>query len=817
MIVVVEVVVARLAALELAHAADAGPIRVHRSGITIVAATPAVGDVRLQIGLVRERSVAIGIDAARVGRAGWSDRTIALNRTTRAGLGARPAGARRTHGRRWRNVALARGIGRRLTAGAVDGAVAIVVDAIARFGARIDGPNADDGPALALLGAVRTRENVRRAARARGIGRVVVDQAVAVVIDAVACFGAGIDGANADERAVLTLLHAIFTRPDVGLSALNTNARRVVVDDAVTIVIDAIARFGLRIDGSNAHQTAGLALVRPVRTGSGVRRAALRASSDGRVVDDAVAIVVLPVARFRLRVERADAHQVARLALDGSETAREGVALAARNARTLRLVVDGAVAVVVDPVTRFRRGIDGSDADRLPILALHRAKRARRSSALSALRAYAADVVVDRAVAIVVDSIACFRCRVPRAHALQRATHALNHAQHTRRGTRLTARNAGSLRCVVDHAIAIVIDAVADFHRRIDIAHTHDLRHLALRHAERARRDVARSARTPDIGWRVIRGTIAIVVQTIACFEGLILDQQTGADAHGHTTLAFGCSGMDRRGTFAIGIAITHGPDGHVHRQVIGGIDFAVAIVVEPVAEFHAVVRDVALVFATRGVRIVEVPEAIPRTRAIALQNLALRIGVRARHRAIVDTLRCAMNGHAITAALAAIRGARAQIDVLVLDPVAIVVLVVADVIDVRTLDAVVFAGLVVVEVVIVLRTHVALAYAWLDSRSGTRRALDRRNFAVDQLGEAIVRTRAAPLNAREVDHRTHVRGSVAIVIEIIAHLDAAVGRGAPASAACVAPEDAPAFASSAGRKEASGSAIAACCRVTAR
>ncbi len=650
----------------------------HCACVTVVAAGTAIGDVRLQIGLVGERAVTVGIDAARVGRAGWSDRTIALHRSTRAGLGARPAGARRTHGRRWRNVALARGIGRRLTAGAVDGAVAIVVDAITGFGARIDRSDADDGTILALFGAEGTRIDIRCAARARCIGRVVVDDAVAIVVDAIARFGARIDGPNAHQHTVLTLLHAIFAGPDVGLSALRPNASGVVVDHAIAIVIDAITRFWLGIDSPDTHQTTGLALVCPVRTGARIGRSALPAHSSRRIVNDSIAIVVLTIAGFGLRIDGPDANQVARLALNRSEAARKRIVRTARNACPLRLIVHCAVTVVVNPVTRFHGRIGSSDARHLPILALDRSERAGCRSTLSALRAFAADIVVDGAIAIVIDGIACLRLRVAGSHALQRSRDALDHAHHAGRRIRLTTRDTASLRRIVDHAIAIVIDAVADFHARIDITHTHDLGGLALRHAECTWSNVARSARSATIRGRVIDRAIAIIVQTITRFEVLILDDEVGANANDCTTLAFGRSCMDGRGTFPVRIAITNRTDVHVHRQVIGRIDFAIAIVIETVANLDAIVRDVALILASRGVGIVEVPKTITRGRAIALQNLALRIRFRARHRPIVDTLRCPVDRHASPTASTAIRRARTQIHVLVLDPIAIVILVIA-------------------------------------------------------------------------------------------------------------------------------------------
>jgi len=143
-LVVVQVIITWLATLENAHSGGARPIRVDRAGITIVTARPAIGDVRLQIGLVRQLTVAIGIHTARIGRAGWSNRTIALNDATRAALGSSLAGTRGPHGRRSRDVAWAGGISGRHTGRRIDCAVAIVIDTIACFCRRINCPDADD-------------------------------------------------------------------------------------------------------------------------------------------------------------------------------------------------------------------------------------------------------------------------------------------------------------------------------------------------------------------------------------------------------------------------------------------------------------------------------------------------------------------------------------------------------------------------------------------------------------------------------------------------------------------------------------------------
>src|SRR5262249_25126752 len=103
-----------------------------------------------------------------------------------ARLRARHAGARRSGRRRHRHVARPDAVGRRLVADLVDGAVAVVVDAVARLGDGIDLADADERAALALLGAERAREDVALPAGGADVRRTVVDGAVAVVVLAVA-------------------------------------------------------------------------------------------------------------------------------------------------------------------------------------------------------------------------------------------------------------------------------------------------------------------------------------------------------------------------------------------------------------------------------------------------------------------------------------------------------------------------------------------------------------------------------------------------------------------------------------------------------
>lgn len=329
LLVVVEVVVARLATLECAHSIGARPVGMDGAVITIVAAGSAIGHVRLQVGLVCQLTIAIGVDPARIRGAGWSNRTIALDHAACAALRAGFTGAGCTHRWRCRHIARPCCVGGGRACGRIDLAVAVVIDAIARFRAGIDRSDAHDASALALLGSERTRENVRRSARSARIGRIVVDDAVAVVIHAVTRFRDWIDRAHANEHSVLALLRAVFTRSHVGLSALRANPNGRIVDHAIAIIVDPVACFRLCIDGPDANQAASLTLVGTEFASTRIGCSALRAHARGHVVDNAVAIVVLSVACFCLRIDGARADQRAALAQHRPEFTRERVVLTA--------------------------------------------------------------------------------------------------------------------------------------------------------------------------------------------------------------------------------------------------------------------------------------------------------------------------------------------------------------------------------------------------------------------------------------------------------------------------------------------------------
>src|SRR5581483_768452 len=280
-------------------------------------------------------------------------------------------------------------------------AVAVVVDAVAHLGLRPDGLHAGEPVRSgARLGRDALVDGAARpvgvaGARLAVAGDVVVDRSVAVVVGAVAGLGLRADRARAHAEARgararfaggpaggaarvrrgaarrgVALLRAVGAEADARRAGGERIARaREVIDDAVAVLIGAVANFRDRAGAAEAEQLVGVDVHRRggarrdriggARAGGRVDllaaeglarhavadvRAAVEAGVGQVVVGDAVAVVVAAVARLGLR----HAGRVARGARAG----------AARAGHERRAVVDHAVAVVVLAVARLGDGAE---------------------------------------------------------------------------------------------------------------------------------------------------------------------------------------------------------------------------------------------------------------------------------------------------------------------------------------------------------------------------------------------------------------------------------------------------------------------------
>ena len=300
------------------------------------------------------------------------------------------------------------GPGRAVGVFAVGLPVAVVVDAVAaRLGgrhrlaqARAPGGAAVEARLLASLTDALAGASIGRAgaggpgkaglARVGGAGAAVVHHPVAVVVQRVA---ARLQGAVAGDGAEDTRLRPA-TLADLVDAAAHTRPadrrERVVVDEAVAVIIDAVADLGaahVHVDaalvrGKRAVPDAGLAGAHAVGEGrSGVAGAtALTGTAE---VDDAVAVVVAPVAVFLLghagvgarlgeapvdallHARAAPRPAVPRVAERGrgqpvGEEVALGVGVAWAPGVALAAVVEDAVAVVVDQISAHLGAVAGA-------------------------------------------------------------------------------------------------------------------------------------------------------------------------------------------------------------------------------------------------------------------------------------------------------------------------------------------------------------------------------------------------------------------------------------------------------------------------
>src|SRR5690606_37452744 len=195
------------------------------------------------------------------------------------------------------------------------------------------------------------------------------------------------------------------------------------------------------------------------------------------LVDRPVAIVVEVVADLRRGARRDRVHARDRAVDAGRLAGRAdpGRARSARDAAARIALVDRAVAIVVDAVADLGPGehLTEARAELTAGAGLH-AGRARPSSdgAGWAVVARSSEreprlVLVDADVAVVVDAVAALRLHGPGRATHHRAVLARRHAARARAGHPGRAHEARSRIALVDHAVAVVVDAVADLVRAL--------------------------------------------------------------------------------------------------------------------------------------------------------------------------------------------------------------------------------------------------------------------------------------------------------------------------------------------------------------
>jgi hypothetical protein len=225
---------------------------------------------------------------------------------------------------------------------------------------------------------------------------------------AVANFIRGHDWLRANDGTSRTCGETRRTHAGYTGIARNAAAGITFVNRCVAIVVEPIANVGARVVVAIARNHAVRARRRTSCTNTILTRIARNAATRVVIVHDAVAIVVEAVARFSRRIVVAIARNRAVRARCRARSANAALAGIARNAATGVAVVHGAIAIVIEAVARFSRGVDVAVADDCAARARRRSIRANTLLTRGARRPAARIAIVHDAVAIVVEAIARF-------------------------------------------------------------------------------------------------------------------------------------------------------------------------------------------------------------------------------------------------------------------------------------------------------------------------------------------------------------------------------------------------------------------------
>jgi len=144
------------------------------------------------------------------------------------------------------------------------------------------------------------------------------------------------------------------------------------VELSIAIVVEVVADFGCWIVVAVAHDRATRAGGRTGRANAELSRNTSHSAAGIAVVDDTIAIVVETVAHFggRPLITVADDHT--HRAIGSACRANATLASVARRASTRIAVVHGAIAIVIEAITRFRRRIQVTIASDRAILTRRR-------------------------------------------------------------------------------------------------------------------------------------------------------------------------------------------------------------------------------------------------------------------------------------------------------------------------------------------------------------------------------------------------------------------------------------------------------------
>ncbi len=322
----------------------------------------------------------------------------------------------------------------------------------------------------------------------------VVNDAIAIVVDGIAAFHDGRAGYGiADRIPVLADRVACNCALAPTAAAVHATFSRVVVNDAIAVIVQPVADFwgGENLGGTDTPAVLAEAYAHPVAAGADAASgwgASVAGLVEEFIIVETIAVVVETIALFgdgenllcAGLVSRAALVAAARTGAAGADSFCEGGAVVAgsdgdRGAQAPQAVVDRAVAVVVGSVDAvFVAWVDFSHAlGQQPFDALLGAAAAGANALGGGRAAVAADphagaavvVFVGLAVAVVVEVVTEFWGRLERrSRAAELPVHPT--ALHDSLGSAFAESDRAGLAesdQVVDDAIAVVVKVVTEF------------------------------------------------------------------------------------------------------------------------------------------------------------------------------------------------------------------------------------------------------------------------------------------------------------------------------------------------------------------
>jgi hypothetical protein len=294
--------------------------------------------------------------------------------------------------------------------------------------------------------------------------RWLVRHPVTVVVAAVADLGDRWDLVDADFDATDASDHARDALAFVG--SARADVRQCFVDSSVAIIVEEIADLRGRSDAARAHDGSGLGIAHVDARNALPDIASACGAHWNLVVDHAIAIVVESIAELRHRAHGSFAHERSHIAASGARRALTGI-VAARHTRFWIALIRSRVAIVISSVAQLVARTARPNAAERPRNTLHDSRPALTDRARSAGCTSSWISFVHSTIAIVVERVACFDTRAHAARAHEHASHALECAQAAYACVATTRTTAAQI-AFVRSRVAVVIDAIADLVDRYD-------------------------------------------------------------------------------------------------------------------------------------------------------------------------------------------------------------------------------------------------------------------------------------------------------------------------------------------------------------